>query len=164
MGWYFLSKDITNGVAKADAETQTIKIPKGSIRALFLNLEATTNASEAGVRLTTPKSTIFPKMGEDSDEWFMMSTVPIIKQFEEVINLEKVAPVTLTLEGFNTDSAARFAQIGVYVDPWESDIERIIARAAEVLDAISVTITQPDIEKQLRRLWEILQNIMKGGE
>ena len=116
---------------------------------------------EAGVRINSPQGLIFPTRAEGSDDWIYSYSVFYKEVFNTVVDLGAVAPVYATLEAFNTDSSTIKVQVGIYIEPFHSEVERMLHTLKVAVEALKQTDKQPDIEKQLRRLATIL---FGGGE
>lgn len=159
MPWIFSTKTVAITATKSAPDTVDLVLPTGSVKAVSIIMPSTTNDHQAGVRINSPQGLIFPTRAEGSDDWIYSYSTFYKEVFHTVIDLGEVAPVYAKLEAFNTDSATVKVQVGIYIEPFHSEVERMLHGIKVAVEAMKRTEKQPDIEKQVRRL----ANILFGG-
>lgn len=164
MSWIFVPLTIPNTATKENPTQVVIKGSLGQVGGLVVILPITTNQHEVGVRVRTPEGSLLPTLVEGSDGWIYSQKFGVKLELNERRSLGRSAPINVIFEGFNLDTGEQKAQIGIYFHPWSNDTGHVTHRLITTLDALSSRSTWPEIEKQLRRVFELARNFFTGGD
>lgn len=164
MSWIFSPITIPNTATKNDPTRVVLKGTIGQIGGLVVILPATTAQSELGIRIRTPKGPLLPVVIEGSDSWIYSQKSLVKLELRERRSLGKSAPIDIYIEGFNTDTGAHIAQVGLYLHPWATETQRAISRIVTTLNAVSDATAWPEIERQIRRVFKLAREFFTGGK
>ena len=169
MSWIWTPITIADGVEKDDPTKVNITAAVGRIRGFAFLLPNTAAGLDAGVRILAADRRLFPGMAEGADQWLYVLMAPgpplcLNQVYEDEISLQEVAPVLISVQGFNKSGGEITGQVGVRLEPAGADVENFTAKIAAALGAL-VEVTQwPEIERQLRRLWNFTDQFKRGDE
>jgi hypothetical protein len=162
MSWIWTPITIADGVEKDDPTKVDITAAVGRIRGFAVAMPLTTAGQDAGIRVLAADRRLFPGMAEGADQWLHVQKFAFNQVYEDAIMLQEVAPVLISVQGYNKSGGSIAAQVGVRLEPSAVVTEQFTATIASALVAL-VEVTQwPDLERQLRRLWTFV-NQFKGG-
>ena len=164
MSWIFSSISIPNTATKNSPTRVTLKGTIGQVGGLVVILPATTNQSELGIRITTPEGPILPVVIKGSDSWVYSQKSLVKLELCERRSLGRSAPINIFIEGFNTDTGTHIAQVGIYLHPWATETQRVIAQIMTTLNAVSDRSAWPEIERQIRRVFTLARDFFIGGK
>ncbi len=164
MSWIFSPITIPNTATKNKPTRVALKGSVGQVGGLVVILPATTNQSELGIRILTPKSAVLPVVIEGSDSWIYSQKSLVKLELCERRSLGEMAPIDIFIEGFNTDTGTHIAQVGIYLHPWATETQRVIARIMTTLKAVSDRSAWPEIERQIRRVFTLARDFFIGGK
>ena len=164
MSWIFSPLTIPVTATKENPTQVIIKGSLGQVGGLVVILPITTNQHEVGVRVRTPEGQLLPVVTEGSDGWIYSQKFGVKLELKECRSLGRSAPINVIVEGFNTDAAEQKAQVGIYFHPWANDTGRVVHHIVTALDAVSSRAAWPEIEKQLRRVFELARKFFIGGD
>lgn len=156
MSWIFTPITVAAGKTKADPTEVRLRLVVGRVRKLVVFMPATTNTHEAGIRVAAPRGPIFPTRAHGSDDWIYSYKFGYKEVFEMQVDLEEVAPVHLFVQGHNSDNANFLAQIGIYIEPWHTDVEKVLHQIKVGIEAMKRASAIPDLEKQFRCILKFL--------
>jgi len=160
MSWIFTPIEVDAGKTKADPTEVRLQLVVGKVRKLVVFMPATTATHDAGIRLVCPRGPVFPTRAQGSDDWIYSYKFGYKEVFDMQLDLEEVAPVHIFVHGHNSDENAFLAQVGIFVEPWHTDVERVLHQIKVAIQAIKLASAMPDLEKQFRRIIKFLF----GGE
>ncbi|KKN42649.1 hypothetical protein LCGC14_0711010 [marine sediment metagenome] len=164
MSWIFTPIAIPNTTTPTTPTRVTLKGTIGQVGGLVLILPATTMPGEVGIRILTPEGALIPVAIEGSGSWIYSQKSSLKLDLYERRSVGKAAPINIFIEGFNTDTGLHIAHVGIFFHPWATDTERVIARIITTLNAVSDRTAWPEIERQVRRVFELARDFFTGGK
>ena len=164
MSWVFVPLEIPNTATKEAPLQVAIKGVLGQVGGIVVILPITTDQHQVGVRIKAPDNALLPVVIEGSDGWLYSQKYGVTLDLRERRSLGRSAPISLTVEGFNTDAATQHAQVGIYFHPWANDAAYAVKQVMTALDAMTSRTAWPEVEKQIRRVFAIAREFLTGGK
>ena len=159
MSWIFTPITIPASTTKATPTQVNMELVTGQIRQVAVFMPATTNDHQAGVRITAPQGLVFPTRANGSDDWLYSYTVFYKEVFITRLDLGFVAPVQVTIEGHNSDSVQKIAQVGVYIEPYQTEVEIMLRNINAAIAALKQASQSPEFVKQI----DLFISLLTGG-
>ncbi len=162
MSWIWTPITIADGVEKDDPTKVDITAAIGRIRGFAFIVPSTTAGQDAGVRVLASDRRLFPGMAEGADQWLYVQKFVFNQVYEDAVTLQEVAPVLLSIQGYNKSGGEITAQVGIRLEPAGAVADQFQATISSALSALVEVMSWPDVERQIRRLWTVVKKFSGG--